>query len=336
MQCTLCGKTDASLCTGCHRAAYCGLDCQILDWNARHRLVCLGGGGDSDDGLAPVSVSLPNVSPIAGHNDEQNESKEDISRDSTESDRHTRVTVTASGYAVEVADRVAVSLIAKTESTSAAEMPSSLMKRHKARFEQLEYLLKPYISRDVNVRMTEERDKDYVQVIGRTVTSYWTIELGVIVSRSDPVRFTTTILKTAAEYKDFIASVVSLGALVTNVQMYLSRGASTEASKRAIRNAIAMALTLGRDIADTMKGTIERTVRLDVDGSRVALGGGGSGSGSPERYASARSLASRQQPSEPAEIPGQLEEIERVESVTAVFAISEGSATDRKYKQPKK
>lgn len=337
MQCTLCGKTNAAMCKSCRRVAYCGTDCQTLDWNARHRFVCLGG----DDGLAPVSASASALSSsdttlIAGLNDEQNESKEDIpSPPATEADRNTRVTVTASGYAIEVADRVSISLVAKTESNSAAELPNSLLKRHKARFEQLEYLLAPYTARDVNVRLTEEKDKDYVRVIGRVATSYWTIELGDINKRYDQIKFTTTLLKTAAEYKDFIASVVAAGALVSWVSMYLSRRASAEASKRAIQNAIAMTRSLGADIAETMKGTVERTIRLDVDASRVASSGGGGG----RVESSARSLyssQSRQQQQEPAEIPGQLEEIERVETVTAVFAISEGTAIDRKYKQPKK
>jgi hypothetical protein len=272
---------------------------------------------------------------IAG-NEDQNDSKEDIppGGGGGGAETFTRVTVTASGHAIEVADRVSVSLSAETRSSSLEESGPELMARHRARIRNLEYLLSGYTAKDVNVRLSDVRDKDYVRVIGRAATSYWVIELTDINKRYDTVKLSTTLLKTAPEYKDFIASVVAAGAMVSNVSMYLSRRASSEASKRAIRNAITTTRELANEIAETMRGSVERTIKLDVDAGRVSHGGVRYASQSSERAISASGGGGGRR--EEADIPGQLEEIERVESVTMVFAVSEGSAVDRKYKQPKK
>lgn len=326
MQCLVCGKSGASACQGCKKAAYCGTLCQTTDWDARHRLICNG---------PDQNLESDGLMRIAG-NEDQNDSKEDIPPGGGGgAETFTRVTVTASGHAIEVADRVSVSLSAETRSSSLEESGPELMARHRARIRNLEYLLSGYTARDVNIRLSDVRDKDYVRVIGRAATSYWVIELTDINKRYDTVKLSTTLLKTAPEYKDFIASVVAAGAMVSNVSMYLSRRASSEASKRAIRNAITTTRELANEIAETMRGSVERTIKLDVDAGRVSHGGVRYASQSSERAISASGGGGGGRREE-ADIPGQLEEIERVESVTMVFAVSEGSAVDRKYKQPKK
>lgn len=139
------------------------------------------------------------------------------------------------------------------------------------------------------------------------------------------------MLLTAKEYRGFIMSATLAGATLSSVSMSLARKTAEACSRRAVQNAIVSARALAEGVAETLNGSVERIVSMQV-------GGGGSSfreRAGPQMYSS-RSLSSSSagRESEKAEIPPALEEIEHVESVSMVVEVSTDG--DRRYKQTKK
>lgn len=138
------------------------------------------------------------------------------------------------------------------------------------------------------------------------------------------------MLLTAKEYRGFIMSATLAGATLSSVSMSLARKTAEACSRRAVQNAIVSARALAEGVAETLNGSVERIVSMQV-------GGGGSSfreRGGPQMYSSRSLSSSAGRESEKAEIPPALEEIEHVESVSMVVEVSTDG--DRRYKQTKK
>lgn len=195
-KCVCCDTMTRMRCTGCKKTAYCSTECQESHW-AVHESVCSSLSLPSSYLPSPPSVPTPDnkdaSEPIAGHNSGDGDgSKEDAgskASDEGKGSKFTRVSVTATGYGSDLADRVAVSLTAETRTLiveTGPESKESLVTRHTRRFEGLERLLAGYTKKNVDMRVIDLQDKEYTRVIGHVVTSYWTVELSDQTQKFDP------------------------------------------------------------------------------------------------------------------------------------------------------
>lgn len=187
-KCVFCDTPTRMRCTGCKKTAYCSTACQESHWNV-HESVC----ASLSLPLLPSPENNDASEPIAGHNSGDGDgSKEDAGSkgsDEGKGGKFTRVSVTATGYGSDLADRVAVSLTAETRTLiveTGPESKESLVTRHTRRFEGLERLLAGYTKKNVDMRVIDLQDKEYTRVIGHVVTSYWTVELSDQTQKFDP------------------------------------------------------------------------------------------------------------------------------------------------------